>query len=419
MKRVLGTGIGILALVGLGVVLGYRLSTGAAPVVSIQAQSPVPPKGYINDMGFCLAPGPGCQEPNLHLQDIPDLRYDAKVIVDNLKMPPTIALGEVAGVDTDSKGNIYVYTRTGGDGDILRRRSAQLFEYTPDGKFMREIGAHNNYVMAWAHSVRIDSQDNIWIVDNGSNLVAKFNQRGQQLLALGRRIETVWAAWGPQFLPGEIPLIPNSLTPGGFGEPTDIAWDAQGNTFVSDGYKNAQVQKFDKDGHWMTRWGKHGKGQSEFNHPHSIAVDAQGNVYVADRANNRVQVFDNNGKFLRLFDTVPDRLYSKDFVPVTPPFFGNDLPGGFHNSGMPNSICITQGPNQVLYANALMPPAIFKFSLEGKPLGKVIAQGRKEGQFAWLHEMSCSRTNPNEVFVSEMVNYRVQKVTFHPDKNAN
>src|SRR5258706_3765791 len=317
-------------------------------------------------------------------------------------------LGEAAGVDIDSKGNIYVYSRTGGVGDIYHRRSAQLFEFDPTGKFLREIGGNNVYVMGWAHSVRIDKDDNIWTVDNGTNLVAKFNQKGQMLMALGRRAESVQGR-----IEADSRAAMLLTNPGLFFEPTDIAFDAQGNSFVSDGYGNARVQKFDKDGNLLTVWGKRGTGQSEFITPHGIAVDEQGNVYVADRSNNRIQVFDNNGKFLRLWETKIDNRVPKDKISPTPGLMLT--PDGYYGSLLPNSICITRGPDPILYANDLMPGAVYAYTLDGKPIGRLGANGKKVGQFGWMHELACGKAR-NEVYVTEMVNYRVQKLTLHLDK---
>ena len=84
-----------------------------------------------------------------------------------------------------------------------------------------------------------------------------------------------------------------------FRQVTDVAWDAAGNTYISDGYINSRVAKVDKNGDWLMSWGEPGDRPGQFNTPHSIAVDAEGNVYVADRGNRRIQVFDGDGKFLR------------------------------------------------------------------------------------------------------------------------
>jgi DNA-binding beta-propeller fold protein YncE len=343
---------------------------------------------------------------------IPEIPFDAVAIVTNLKMPPGLYLGEAAGVDIDSKGNIYVYSRTGGVGDIYTRRSAQLFEFDSTGKFIREIAGNNNYVMGWAHSVRIDKDDNIWIVDNGTNLVGKFNQQGQMLMALGRRNESVGGKIEPNTPMGLLSMN----HPGLFFEPTDVAFDAEGNVFVSDGYVNSLVQKFDKDGNLVTVWGKKGSGEGELNLPHGIATDEQGNVYVADRSNNRVQVFDNNGKFLRMWETKNEFRVSKDAFPPVPGLMVR--PDGFYGSLLPNSICITRGPDPILYANDVMPGeggALYAYTLDGKPIGHLGHSGKKVGQFGWMHELACGKAR-NEVYVTEMVNYRVQKLTLHLDR---
>ena len=342
------------------------------------------------------------------LAQIPELKFDSEIIVSNMNMPPNVHLGEAAGVSIDSKGNIYVYSRTGGEGDIDFRRSAQLFEFDSTGKFMREIGGMNNYVMGWAHSVRIDAADNIWIVDNGTNLVGRFDQQGRINLVLGRRKESV----GPldqKIQEGGSIATQSAFAPGMAGlfhEPTDIAFDSKGNLFVSDGYKNSQVQKFTKDGEFIMRWGTKGAGEGQFVTPHGIAVDAKDNVYVADRGNNRIQVFDNNGKFLRQMKL--DIRYPKD-VKLKTPGLSKDEDGRWR-SLWPNSLCITKGPNPVIYANDLTPSVVLKLSLDGKVLGRFGSEGRKKGQFAWMHELSCGKGD-NEVYLTEMINFRVQKVT--------
>ena len=342
------------------------------------------------------------------LDQIPQLKYDAEIIVSNMNMPPNVHLGEAAGVSTDSKGNIYVYSRTGSGGNIDFRRSAQLFEFGPDGKFMREIGGTNNYVMGWAHSVRLDADDSIWIVDNGTNLIGKFDQQGRMIMALGRRKESVMPLQQKIEEGGSI-TTNNAFgvnTPGMFWEPTDIAFDSKGNLFISDGYKNAQVQKFTKDGEFVTRWGTKGAGEGQFLTPHSIAIDAKDNVYVADRGNNRIQVFDNNGKFLRAVKL--DIRYPKGVKLKTPPVgMGED---GRLRSLWPNSICITKGPNPVIWANDINPSVVLKLSLDLKVLGRFGSEGRKKGEFAWMHELSCGKGD-NEVYLTEMINFRVQKVT--------
>src|SRR5580765_4565021 len=166
-----------------------------------------------------------------------------------------------------------------------------------NGTFLNEL-ARNLYSKAWAHAVRVDKEDNIWLVDNGSDEIVKLSPDYKVRLILGRRNEAVGERTRRAGMnPGQ-PVPPPR--PGYFFEPTDVAWDAQGNIFISDGYQNSTVHKFDKDGNIVKEIGtKRGGGPGEFSTPHGIAVDNQGNVYVADRSNGRIQVLDNNLNYLR------------------------------------------------------------------------------------------------------------------------
>jgi hypothetical protein len=137
-------------------------------------------------------------------------------------------------------------------------------------------------------------------------------------------------------------------------------------------------------------------------------VDASGNVYVADRGNSRIQVFDGNGKFLR--QIVID-------VPVPPdarPAIGSKPanPSGAMKPGSPWAICITPGPHQVLYSADAFPGRIYKLSLDGKVLGMFGKSGKQLGQFGWIHEMACP--SENELYVAELLNWRVQKLILEP-----
>ncbi len=139
---------------------------------------------------------------------------------------------------------------------------------------MREIG-EGLYGFAFAHAVRVDPQDNIWAVDEGTNMVIKFNPQGRVVMVLGRRPE-------PVELPPASPPPPEPYT---FDRPTDVAWDPAGNIFISDGYGNSRVVKYDKNGRFMASAGTHGSEPGQLNLPHTIAADAKGNVYVGDRSN--------------------------------------------------------------------------------------------------------------------------------------
>jgi sugar lactone lactonase YvrE len=237
-------------------------------------------------------------------------------------------------------------------------------------------------------------------------MVIKFNPAGRVVMVFGRKQEASDEGTGP------VKHVHPPLAPvdGMFRQVTDVAWDAAGNTFISDGYINSRVAKVDKNGNWLKSWGEPGDQPGQFNTPHSIAVDAQGNVYVADRGNRRIQVFDGEGKFLRQI-TID--------VPAPPdarPAIGAKPTGttGTMAPGAPWAICITPGPKQVLYSSDAYPGRIYKLSLDGKVLGVLGESGKQLKEFGWIHEIACP--SENELYVAELLNWRVQKLVLEPGR---
>src|SRR6201994_1629543 len=225
-------------------------------------------------------------------QRAPEIPFDS--VPNFLKLPPNLYLGETAGVAVNSKGHVFVFSRSNSTGPAYGASAAQLLEFAPDGTYLREIG-HNLYAWSYAHAVKVDKEDNIWVTDKGSDMVIKFNPAGQVVMVFGRKQEASDEGTGPLKHPRP-PLPPID---GQFRQVTDMAWDAAGNTYISDGYVNSRVAKISKVGNWIKSWGEPGTGAGQFNTPHSIAVDNEGHVYVADRGNGRIQVFDGDGKYLR------------------------------------------------------------------------------------------------------------------------
>ncbi len=211
-----------------------------------------------------------------------------------LKLPPDLYFGEVSGVAVNSKGHMFVFSRGNTTGPAYGAAAAQLLEFGPNGEYLREIG-HNLYAWSFAHTVKVDRDDNIWATDKGSDMVIKFDSEGRVAMVFGRKQEASDEGTGPLKHPNP-PLPP---VDGMFRQVTDIAWDRSGNSYISDGYINSRVAKVSRDGKWLGSWGAPGDQPGQFNTPHSIAMDAQDNMYVADRGNRRIQVFDTNGKFLR------------------------------------------------------------------------------------------------------------------------
>ena len=338
---------------------------------------------------------------------VPEIPYDSTP--NFLKTPDDIYIGEAAGVATNSKGNVFVYTRTGGPSLTLGTErafvrgngAARLFEFDPSGKYIREIG-QGLYGFVFAHAVRIDPQDNIWVVDEGSNMVIKFTPDARVAMTMGRKPEALNVPGGPAREGGGGGRegggggragggpVGAGVRGDNFNRPTDVAWDSAGNIFVADGYGNSRIAKFDKNGKFLMSWGSRGTAQGEFNTPHGIAVDAQNNVYVADRENNRIQVFDNNGMFKTQYTNV----------------------------GRPNAICISSGPRQYLYASNSNPSTnlengeIYKLELDGRVLGRFGKAGHLMKEFGAVHGLDCRKAN--EILVGENMNWRVQKLLLRP-----
>ena len=345
--------------------------------------------------------------PTFAQQSVPEIPFDS--VPDFLKLPPGMNFGEVPGVAVNSKGHVFVFTRSNSaGGPAYAPAAAQLFEFGSKGEYLGEIGK-GLYAWSEAHTVRIDKDDNIWAIDKGSDMVIKFNPAGRVVMTFGRRAEGAdeetkpWAHVDP----------PLPAVDGLFRQPTDVAWDSEGNIYITDGYINSRVAKYDKNGDWVKSWGEKGTAPGQFRLPHAIVADRNNNIYVGDRTNRRIQVFDTDGKFQRMFtiDVPP--------APGTHPVNGN-MPTGERLAavlGAPNSICITPGPNQVLFVGeTTFPGRLFKVSLDGKVLGVIGRSGRQLKQFSGIHQLACP--SENEVYAAETSNWRVQKLILHPQSSG-
>jgi DNA-binding beta-propeller fold protein YncE len=337
--------------------------------------------------------------PSAAQQNVPQIAFQS--VPDYPKLPDGMNFGEVPGVAVNSKGHVFVFTRSNSaQGPAYAPTAAQLIEFDQNGNYVREVGK-GLYAWSFAHSVRIDKDDNIWAIDKGSDMIVKFNPAGRVLWVFGRRKESA----EEETKPWEHVNPPLPAEDGLFRQPTDVAWDSKGNIYITDGYINSRVAKFDKNGDWVKQWGSKGNGPGQFNLPHSIAIDRNDNVYVGDRSNRRVQVFDTEGKFLRQFTIdIPPDPSTRSVNGATPT--GARLAGLI---GAPNSLCITQGPTQVLFVGeTTFPGRIFKVSLDGKVLGVIGKSGRNLGQFSGAHALACP--SESEIYAAETSNWRVQKL---------
>jgi len=309
----------------------------------------------------------------------PEIPFDSVSFIK--QMPAGLYMGEAIGVATNSKGNVFVITRSG---------ESRVFEFDRNGNFVKEFGK-GSYGYGFAHAVRVDKDDNVWSVDEGSNVILKYAPDGKLLMVLGKRPDPIDQL---NRMPGTAPYS-GANRPYSFHRPTDVTWDPQGNIFVSDGYTDSRIVKYDKNGRFIKSIGTRGRDVNQFSTPHGITADNQGNIYVADRGNSRIVVLDNDLNWKTTYEDV----------------------------GSPWGVCISQSTPQYLYStassgtnmeieNAAITGEIYKMTLDGKVLGKFGTAGKALKQFASTHTIDCR--NPNEVFVAEINAWRVQKATLRP-----
>jgi DNA-binding beta-propeller fold protein YncE len=281
----------------------------------------------------------------------PDKKADYQVVANWPQLPDNFQFGQVTGVAVDANDRVFIF----------HRGKQPIMVFDRAGKFLRSWGEG---LFKTAHGLRIDAGGNIWTTDLGTHLVMKFDAKGKLLLTLGTKGQ-----------PGD--------SKDKFNKPADVAVTPTGDFYVADGYGNSRVVKFAKDGTYLKEWGKKGKGEGEFNLPHSICLDAQGRVFVGDRENNRVQVFDADGKFLTQWAT-------------TGAPYGLTL----HPSGM----FLADGrANNVKLLN-----------LDGKTLHSWGTKGAAPGQFDLPHWVGLD--SQGAMYVAEVNGKRVQK--FAPQKGG-
>jgi streptogramin lyase len=181
------------------------------------------------------------------------------------KQPSDIASARVSQVAVDSQGNVHV----------LRRGEPPVLVFEPDGGF---VGSYGQGEIFDSHGVSIDAWDRVWTADRDAHQIVVFNLEGEVLLRIGERHAPHWMA--------------------PFNHPTRAAVAPDGEIYVADGYGNAQIHRFSSKGEWRASFGALGQGPGEFMTPHSLIVDRQNRLIVCDRENDRVQLFERDGRWL-------------------------------------------------------------------------------------------------------------------------
>lgn len=285
-------------------------------------------------------------------------------------LPEGRILGSAAGVGVNSKGEVLVFHRAGRTWseplplDAIKAPTVAVFD-AATGRFLREWGAG---AFAMPHGLSVDAQDNVWLTDVALQQVFKFSPDGTLLMTLGERGVA-------------------GADAGHFNRPTDVAVLPDGSFLVSDGYRNTRVAKFAADGRFLSQWGRPGRGEGQFNTPHAIAVDAKGQVYVADRQNDRVQVFDGEGRFLRqLKGPEAGRPYSVAVL----------ADGG---------VAIADGGEQPASGPDRSGVAIL--DAEGRVRQRLGRFGNQDGQFRMAHDLAVGANGA--LYVVDITGQRVQK----------
>jgi DNA-binding beta-propeller fold protein YncE len=284
------------------------------------------------------------------LKSGPALPY--KVVPTWPTLPRGLNFGEVSGVDLDAQGNVWVFNR--GHWPVM--------QFDRGGRLLQSW-TEETFRVKSSHGMRVAPDGNLWCVDVDGHVVFKLSPQGAVLMVLGNR-QTVQG---------------NNDAEDAFNRPTNVAFRANGNFYVSDGYVNSRVVEFNPAGEFVRKWGTKGTGEGQFNLVHDVQVDSQGRVYVADRNNERIQVFSPEGKFLSQWN-------------------GIGAPWGIYYVAKEQAIYMCDGKyNRIL-----------KLNLEGQILGVLSSWGKAPGKVDYAHSIAVDPTD-GSIYVAEIKNWRVQK----------
>jgi DNA-binding beta-propeller fold protein YncE len=311
---------------------------------AIHAQTPAP----------ALPPGRPTDQPRpdeiAKLKSGPPLPY--KVVQNWARLPKGYNFGEASGVDVDREGNVWVFNR--GHWPVIQfdRSGTMLQAWSADTLPIRS-----------AHGLRVAPDGSVWCVDVAGHVVFKLSSEGRVLMVIGNR----------QGVPG------NDDATDAFYQPTNVNFKPDGNFYVSDGYVNSRIIEFNRQGEFVRQWGRKGTADGQFDLVHDVVLDSKGRVYVADRRNERIQVFDQNGKFLAKWP-------------------GIGAPWGLAYNPTEDAIYMCDGKyNRIL-----------KLNLEGQVLGVLSSWGKAPGKLDYAHSIAVDPADAS-LYTVEIKNWRVQK----------
>ncbi len=248
-------------------------------------------------------------------------KYTYELIRDFPKLPPGESFGMVSRVATDSQDRVYVF----------QRKDPPVVVFDRDGKY---LGAWGSGAVTDPHGLKI-VDDVVYTTDRSDSVAKSFTLDGKPLLELGTRgVHSDTGKVGTNWLA--------ERAAGPFNHPTEMIAHPNADIYVTDGYRNARVHRFTRDGRLVKSWGTPGHGEGQFHLPHSIAFDPDGKPYVADRANKRIQIFSPEGDFLGMWTGMGgpnDITRGKD---------GNFYIAEQEDGGKPAQVCVRDGQGTVL-----------------------------------------------------------------------
>ncbi|HYI97006.1 MAG TPA: peptidyl-alpha-hydroxyglycine alpha-amidating lyase family protein [Bryobacteraceae bacterium] len=269
-----------------------------------------------------------------------------KVVPDWAKLPDGWNFGETSGVAVDKDDNVWVYNRG----------AHPVMQFDSNGRMLR---SWPEVPVKSSHGIRVDEDGNIWTVDVKGHQILKWGPAGRLLMVLGRGVG-------------------QNDSKDAFNEPTGVAFAKNGDVYISDGYVNSRVVRYGKDGVYRSQWGRKGTADGEFDLVHDVAIDSGGRVYVADRTNQRIQIFDENGKFVTKWSDV-------------------GAPWGLSYVAKENAIYMCDGLNN----------RIVRLNLDGQITGVLSSFGKIPGKLDFAHNIAVD--SAGSIYVAEIKNWRVQK----------